>query len=79
LTASNTRQKSHYGHFIHPYPLLLLNSFNEADLKAEDNERKNAKLEQDLAEKEKQYEEIVEKFNASKAELEELSRQFEDL
>jgi tropomyosin len=36
-------------------------------------------LEQDLAEKEKQYEELVEKFNASKAELEELSRQFEDL
>jgi tropomyosin len=57
----------------------LRDSFNEADLKAEENERKNAKLEQDLAEKEKQYEELVEKFNASKAELEELSRQFEDL
>jgi tropomyosin len=48
-------------------------------LKAEESERKNAKLEQDLAEKEKQYEELLEKFNAAKNELDELSRQFEDL
>lgn len=61
------------------YAHLSVHRFTEADLKAEEAERKITKLERELQEKEEKYEELLEKYNASKAELDELARQFEDL
>lgn len=53
--------------------------FNEADLKAEENERKVNSLEAEIAEKEQLHEELLEKYNTAKAELDELGRQFDEL
>lgn len=52
---------------------------NDADLRAEEAERKVQNLEQELADKEQLYEELLEKSNSAKNELDELARQFEDL
>ncbi|KAI8087916.1 uncharacterized protein B0P05DRAFT_577814 [Gilbertella persicaria] len=54
-------------------------SYNEADLKAEEAERKVQTLEQELADKEQLNEELQEKYKSIKSELDELSRQFEEL
>lgn len=53
--------------------------FEDADLKAEEATRKITKLESELADQEEKYDELFEKHKASKAELEELARQFDDL
>jgi tropomyosin len=48
-------------------------------LKAEEAERKVQKLENELVEKEQHYEDLLEKYNSAKAELDDLARQFEEL
>ena len=53
--------------------------YNEADLKAEEAEKRVQKLEQELADKEQYNEELQEKYRGIKSELDELSRQFEEL
>ncbi|KAI8362691.1 hypothetical protein EDC96DRAFT_444876 [Choanephora cucurbitarum] len=53
--------------------------YNEADLKAEEAEKRVQKLEQELADKEQYNEELQEKYRSIKSELDELSRQFEEL
>lgn len=58
---------------------VLFFSYTEADLKAEEAERKVIKLEKELAEMEEKYEQLDEQHKASKAELDELARQFDDL
>ena len=57
----------------------LFSRFNEADLKAEDAERKVTSLENELGEKEQLHEELEEKYKTAKAELDELARQFDEL
>ena len=57
----------------------LLYRYNEADLKAEEAEKRVQKLEQELADKEQYNEELQEKYRGIKSELDELSRQFEEL
>lgn len=59
--------------------LTYYHSSNDADLRAEEAERKVQQLEQELADKEQLYEELTEKYNGAKNELDELARQFEDL
>lgn len=59
--------------------LTLLDRYNEADLKAEEAEKRVQKLEQELADKEQYNEELQEKYRGIKSELDELSRQFEEL
>ena len=58
---------------------FLFSRFNEADLKAEDAERKVTSLENELGEKEQLHEELEEKYKTAKAELDELARQFDEL
>ncbi|GAN04795.1 kinesin family member C1 [Mucor ambiguus] len=53
--------------------------YNKAELKAEDADRKVVQLETELAEKEQYYEELLEKYNGAKSELDELARQFDEL
>jgi tropomyosin len=48
-------------------------------LRAEEAERKVQKLEQELLDKEQGYEELTEKYNNAKNELDELARQMDDL
>lgn len=54
-------------------------SYNKAEVKAEEADRKVVKLEAELAEKEQYYEELLEKYNGAKSELDELARQFDEL
>lgn len=49
------------------------------DVKAEHYERKVASVEQERDNWEKKYEELEEKYKAAKAELEEISKQLDDL
>ncbi|KAI9475882.1 MAG: hypothetical protein EXX96DRAFT_486591 [Benjaminiella poitrasii] len=53
--------------------------YNTAELKAEDAERTVQKLELELVEKEQYNEELLEKYNGVKSELDELARQFDEL
>lgn len=55
------------------------NSYTDVELKAEEGERKIARLEKELDEQETKYEELLEKYNNSKSELEDLARQFDEL
>lgn len=76
---SKSVPKSKYTrHFFFPVSLIFLYSFTEADLKAEDAERKIVNLEKELNEQEEKYEDLVEKHKAAKAEMDELARQFDD-
>lgn len=59
--------------------LFRIYRFNEADLRAEEAERKVTSLENEIAEKEQLHEELQEKYKAAKTELDELARQFDDL
>lgn len=59
--------------------VLIQISYNEADLKAENAERQVQMLEQELIDKEQHYEELLEKYNGAKSELDELARQFDEL
>ncbi|KAL0083953.1 hypothetical protein J3Q64DRAFT_1638529, partial [Phycomyces blakesleeanus] len=54
-------------------------NYNKADLDAVNNEKKVAALEAELIEKEQKFEELTEKYKATKAELEEFARQFDDM
>lgn len=54
-------------------------SYNKAEVKAEEADRKVVQLEAELAEKEQYYEELLEKYNGAKSELDELARQFDEL
>ena len=55
------------------------NSYNKAEVKAEEADRKVVQLETELADKEQYYEELLEKYNGAKSELDELARQFDEL
>jgi tropomyosin len=52
---------------------------NKADLKAEEAEKRVQDLEKELAEKEQLHEELGEKYKSMKNELDELTRQFEEM
>ncbi|KAI8983528.1 hypothetical protein BDB01DRAFT_760506 [Pilobolus umbonatus] len=54
-------------------------SYNDADDKAEQAERKVQQLENELIQKEQHYEDLLEKYNSAKADLDELARQFDEL
>ncbi|KAG0169480.1 hypothetical protein DFQ30_003574 [Apophysomyces sp. BC1015] len=53
--------------------------FSEAEEKAEENESKVASLDRELEEKEKLHEELKEKHVAAKSQLDDMSRQFDDM
>lgn len=53
--------------------------FNESDLKAEEAERKVQQLEEAISKKEQEHEELMEKYKVQKAELDELTRQFDEM
>ncbi|KAG2217836.1 hypothetical protein INT45_006801 [Circinella minor] len=53
--------------------------FNESDLKAEEYEHKVTELENLILEKEQKNEELSKEYKFIKAEMDEMSRQFDDL
>ena len=53
--------------------------FHEADLKAEEEEKKVARLEQELVDVEEKHEQLKELAKTTQAELDELTRQFDEL
>ncbi|KAI7854324.1 hypothetical protein BDC45DRAFT_482946 [Circinella umbellata] len=53
--------------------------FNESDLKAEEYERKVTELENSILEKEQKNEELNRDYKLIKAEMDEMTRQFDDL
>ncbi|RCI03717.1 hypothetical protein CU098_006170 [Rhizopus stolonifer] len=54
-------------------------NFNQADLKAEEAERKVSSLEQELVDMEEKHEQLKELHKTTQAELDELTRQFDDM
>ncbi|KAL0073428.1 hypothetical protein J3Q64DRAFT_1733001 [Phycomyces blakesleeanus] len=54
-------------------------SYNDSKAYEENAERKVTALELESQDKEEKYESLLEKYNASKAELDELARQFDEL